>query len=409
MDHGKTNELILELLHANSNGRRQNQLQSLSESEWQGISRQSTRHCIAPLIYHRLKALDKAPGLPDGVMSGFRNVNLYFTAKNIRFFHELGRALKILGDGVPVLLLKGAHLAAFVYRDISLRLMVDLDILVRKADLHKIEKTMREIGFARSMENPDHPYHVAYIDSTRTVVVEVHWHICSEPTQAVQVDIEELWRDARSEVFKGKTVLVLRPEHLLLHICLHDGGQHFYLCGLRTFCDIDAIIRRYREEIDWEVVVSSASKWGITKSAYLTLRLAKEMMGAEVPEEVLTAIKPQDFKQENLVWARKAIFAPLSQDERVSEHFAQFWGAEQYKSKMALFLANIFLPLELMAKIYSVPLGSPYIYLYYPWRFIELSMRYGRSVGKISDEGSDLRIGLEAEHSRILLREWLKS
>jgi hypothetical protein len=281
--------------------------------------------------------------------------------------------------------------------------MVDLDILVHKKDLYLVANAMNKLGYTRSLECPDHPFHFAYMDPTRTVDLEIHWNICSEEAR-----VHELWKDARSELLKGRRIWVLRPELLLLHICLHDAGHHFYLCGLRTFCDIDAIIRRYREEIDWEVVVSSASKWGITKSTYLTLRLAKEMMGAEVPEEVLTAIKPQDFKQENLLWARKAIFAPLSEDEPVSEHFAQFWGTSPYKSKMALFLANILLPRELMAKIYSVPLGSPYIYLYYPWRLIELSMRYGRSVGKISDESSDLRIGLEAEHSRILLREWLQ-
>jgi len=409
MSHTQTNELILGLVRKDSDGRMQALLQGLSESDWEGIFLQSMRHCIAPLVYHRLNSTYRDARLPAGVISRLKDVNLYFAARNIRFYHELGKLLQNLNDSVPVILLKGGHLAAFVYRDVSLRPMVDLDILARKADLHKIDKVMGEMGYNRGTEYPDHPYHIAYLDPTKRVLQEVHWHICSETVRPMAINIGDLWRDARSEVLKGNEIKLLRPEHLLLHICLHDSGQHFYLCGLRTFCDIDAIIRRYREEIDWEVVVSSASKWGITKSTYLTLRLAKEMMGAEVPEEVLTAIKPQDFKPENLVWASKAIFAPLSEDERVSEHFARFWGADRYKSKMALFFANIFLPRELMAKIYSVPLGSPYIYLYYPWRLIELSMRYGRSVLKMRDQSNELCIGLEAEHSRILLREWLKT
>lgn len=404
----QTDELILGILRAESDGRCKEYLESLSEENWGGIIRQSLRHCIAPLLYHRLMTNFRGVCVPDGVMSRLKVVNLYCTARNIRFYHEIDRLLKSLGDSVPVLLLKGVHLAAFVYRDISLRSMVDLDILVRKADLHVVARTMRKLGYTRSMEDPDHPFHVAYMDSTKTVNLEIHWDICSEPAPPTVLDIEELWRDSRLEVLKGNQIRVLRPEHLLLHICLHDAVQHSYFFGLKTFCDIDAIIRRYREEIDWDMVVSCARQWSITKSSYLTLLLARELMDVNVPERVLAALKPRDFEPQNLSWARKAIFSPLSQDEPVSGSFAEFWGADRYKHKMAILLENIFPPRDYMAKTYSVPSNAPRILLYYPWRLIEFWMRYGRSLCKMWNPESEVHTGLEAEHSRILLRQWLQ-
>jgi hypothetical protein len=38
-------------------------------------------------------------------------------------------------NNIPVILLKGAHLAQFVYGNIALRLMSDIDLLVKKEDL----------------------------------------------------------------------------------------------------------------------------------------------------------------------------------------------------------------------------------------------------------------------------------
>lgn len=409
LDPGGINKIVLNLLRPNTDRSWVESLHRLSGTDWEGIFRLSLRHCIAPLLYHRLITHFGKVDVPDEVMGRLRHASLYFTAKNIHSYHEFERLLKNLGDSTPLLLLKGGHLAAFVYNDVSLRSMVDMDILVRKADMNVVAEAMKELGYTRNLENPNHSYHVSYLDSSRTVNFEVHWNICSETAHPSIPDVEELWRASRTEKFKGNEIRVLSPEHLLLHICLHDASQHLFLCGLRTFCDIDAIIRCYGDKIDWKVVVSRSRHWGITKSSYITLLLAREMMDANVPEKVLAALKPMDFRSQNTSWARKAIFAPLSQDEPVSDKMAEFWGSDRYKHKVAVLFENLFPPRDHMARTYSVPSDALHILLYYPWRLIKLWMRYGRSLRRMWNPHSEAHTGLEAEHSRNLLRKWLES
>lgn len=409
MNHTQTNEVILGLLRADSENGRLPKIKDWSELDWEGILRQSLRHGIAPLLYRRLMTNFSGISIPDRIMSRFKDISLHVTAKNMCLYHELSKLMKRLRDRVPVILLKGGHLAALVYRDISLRPMVDLDLLIRKADLPEVAAAMRGLGYTQSTEDLDHPFHVAYLDPNRTAKLEIHWSLCPETSQAAALNVEDLWEGARWEMLEGNKVRILRPEHLLLHICLHDAGQHFYLCGLRTMCDIDVILRRYGDEIDWGMVASQARQWGITKSSYLSLLLARELMDTDVPEKTLTALKPLNFRPENLSWATKAILAPLSQDEPVSGSFAEFWGADRFKHKMALLLENFFPPRETMARTYSVQSNAPHLFLYYPWRLIEFWMRYGRSLRKMWNPGSEVHIGLEAEHSRILLRQWLQT
>lgn len=409
MKNNQNNELILGILRGNSNGGLQPRLQGLSERDWAAIVRESLRHCIAPLLYRSLTRNFREVCVPERVLRCLKDVYLHITARNIRFYHALDQLLKGIGDSVPVLLLKGGHLAAFIYPNIGLRSMADMDILIHKIDLPEVAKALRELDYTRSMEEPDHPFHISYLDPTRTVSIEIHWNICPEKCPQNFLNIEDLWTDARSEVFKENEIKALRPEHLLLHICLHDAVQHSYYFGLKTLCDIDAIIRCYREEIDWEMVVSCARHWTITKCTYLTFLLAKVLMCTDVPERVLAGLEPPDFGKENLSWGRNAIFEPPFQDEPISASFAEFWGASRYKNKLALLFESLFPPRETMARTYSVPSNAPRILLCYPWRLIEFFMRYGRSFREIWKPGSEVHTGLEAEHSRVLLREWLQT
>ena len=54
---------------------------------------------------------------------------------------------------------------------------------------------------------------------------------------------------------------VLCPEDLLLHLCLHTGGDEHdpFLLGLRPLCDIDGVIRR--QTVDWDALGARARSW----------------------------------------------------------------------------------------------------------------------------------------------------
>ena len=76
--------------------------------------------------------------------------------------------------------------------------------------------------------------------------------------------------------------------------------------GLLPLCDIAETARHYQGIIDWKTAERRAVQWRAKKCAYLSLRLAKDLLAAELPDEVLGALEPDDLEPRFLAWARGA-------------------------------------------------------------------------------------------------------
>ena len=102
--------------------------------------------------------------------------------KNLELYHEISKVLAALQDNaIPVIVLKGAALAALVYPNIALRPMRDVDLLIRDDDIWSVDKIILQLGY----ENIRIPVskiraiwgrHMKY--SNGTISVDVHPRIC---------------------------------------------------------------------------------------------------------------------------------------------------------------------------------------------------------------------------------------
>ena len=134
-------------------------------------------------------------------------------ARNMNLYHELSHVLTVLRhDDIPVIVLKGAHLAEIVYENIALRPMCDVDLLVKKEDLTRVQRKLLETGYS--------PF-------TNRLLLDIHWHLENSMTD-LPVDMDMIWERAQPAFIAGVKVLVLSPEDLLLHLCLHLGFHHFF-------------------------------------------------------------------------------------------------------------------------------------------------------------------------------------
>ncbi|MCP4365035.1 MAG: nucleotidyltransferase family protein [Planctomycetes bacterium] len=81
---------------------------------------------------------------------------------------------------MPVILLKGAHLAQVVYSNIALRPMGDIDILVKKNDLPKAKELLLELGYTPIKEVDiatacAYSQHISPMIKQNAPPVELHW------------------------------------------------------------------------------------------------------------------------------------------------------------------------------------------------------------------------------------------
>jgi hypothetical protein len=132
---------------------------------WEEVLQSAFWHGIAPLVYHKLKGIQESHFMPQEVMDKLKGAYQGNLARNMYLYAELKRILDAFSEkGVEVIVLKGAALAKTVYGDIGLRPMGDIDLLVKREDLPRAEKTMSGAGCHFDVKNieryKENHYHI---------------------------------------------------------------------------------------------------------------------------------------------------------------------------------------------------------------------------------------------------------
>lgn len=414
MDQGTAGQLLLCCLGVGADGREVPTLIQLSQDGWERLIQQATRHGVASFVYKRFISMGPCTNIPTWVMQRLREISLRTALQNLRLYHELSEVLRALQqEAIPVIVLKGAFLAEIVYGERWLRPMVDVDLLVRSADLSRVETKLLEAGFSPlklpslRVEYEAH-HHLHPFMKSGELRIEVHSAI-ERPSIPFNIDTDELWKRAQPAIIGGVNALALSPEDLLLHLCLHASFTHKFRLGLRSVYDISETLRHYGDAIDWEQVSRRAGEWRIEKYVYLTLRLTQELMEVTVPEEALSLLRPNGFDPQVIVWARGQIFAEENADLSLPPNLAQLWGSKRLREKAALVLKRVFPSPEVMARMYPVSIDSNRIYLYYPTRWKDLLTEYGHLAWRLVRRDKTTMDKARQENQKTALRNWLAS
>jgi Uncharacterised nucleotidyltransferase len=409
MNEEPVGELLLQCLGVGAGDPRR----PLSEADWDNVVRESVRQGVASLLYHRLPTLGDRAEAPSRITRSLRELAIGSAVTSLRLDQELGQVLTALGRaGIDVIALKGAHLAEAVYANKGLRPMKDLDLMVKRCDLSRAQTTLLEMGYGPRPE----PYaewdysdsqHLHPVTRPGGATIEIHWTI-ETPTAPFAIDVDGLWERARPATIAGVNVMVLSTEDVLLHLCLHIAFHHRFELGLRGCWDIREIIRSRGNQIDWEQVQARARTWGVRKYVYLTLYLAKELLGASVPTAVLAGLEPNGFDSRLVTLARGEMLRQTV-GPSVSSRFARIWGASRIREKASLIAKALFPSRNAIGRMYPTCRDPRWLYCYYLVRWGELVQKYGRAVWGMMRRDEALTDLVRREHQRAVLVDWLQS
>ena len=270
---------------------------------WDYIVESSMRHAISPLLYWNLSKIDNGKDAPEEVMAKLRKLYYGNAARNMLLYDELSKVLKAFKDaGVNVIVLKGAFLAETVYKNIGLRPMGDVDLVIKKEDLQKVKKKLIQLRYHASVYptkwheqwQNEWAEEIQYTNQDKNVRIDVHWNV-QPPVIPFQIDINTFWENAQPVKIAGVEALMLAAEDILLHLCLHSD-KHINSSGAPSFqfkwyCDIAEVIRHYGEKINWKYLVQSTKNYGIEEPIYQSLYFVNKYLGAFVPMDVLNDLK----------------------------------------------------------------------------------------------------------------------
>lgn len=270
--------------------------------DWPQVLRLARWHGLEPLLCRSLQ-LGPDLAVPGEAMAVLERARTETVARNLCMRSELERvAASLAGDGVAVMALKGAALIETAYDDVSLRPMVDLDILVPEAQIARAHRLIQAMGFspvpqtaagAESTRLRSHQY-PALVRNDGRVAVDVHRHLV-DLDHPLRFDLSAMWERARDSP-GGGAHLVPAAEDLLVHVALHSSASRLWRSdgALAQLGDIAWLIGH--DPVDWELLRVEVERHRLGGPVFLSLFLAREVLGVAVPTDVLAALRPASFR-----------------------------------------------------------------------------------------------------------------
>ena len=203
--------------------------------------------------------------------------------QNTLLYHQLGKVLSALKrEHIPVIILSGAALAETVYPDISQRVMGDVDILIKKDDLDKVNTILVELGYHATLSGE---YHYQLKNGYDACPIDIHtefWYLN-------EASLTSVWQNARGTIIAGESVLTLPPEETIVYL-VADMVFHGWLKP-SVLNDFKYLVSRYYQRLNWSTAVNQLQAYRLEIPAYYFFTTARQKVNAEIPVEVIAFLE----------------------------------------------------------------------------------------------------------------------
>jgi glycosyltransferase involved in cell wall biosynthesis len=196
--------------------------------------------------------------------------------------------------GIRATVLKGPYVAG-EYTNPNVRTFTDLDLLVPEESLEAALAVLAADEAVRSIppkgpkaDKRDIPLH----DPSGAVFnLDLHWDLFSysQLLGAAEGGTAWAWQHARFDPAHSLGPLWhLPPGPRICFLCTHALFDHRF--RLILFRDL---VELARAGVDWEAVIDFAEEFQLRSTTYVSLLIARRLLGAQVPESILKELRPR--------------------------------------------------------------------------------------------------------------------
>ncbi len=271
---------------------------------WSYILQESIKEGIACLLYNQLSNFEYG-SIPEDVWRNLKEVYYLNTYRNIKIYNELENILSSFNNkGLKVIPLKGVFLLEKIYNNIALRGMTDIDLLIKKEDLSRIDNVLGDLGYRTPIDKrllslaveKSYLNSIDYFGSEdRMPSLHIHWHIVNInlPTYiyAKNIKMDAFWKCATPTRLSGVETLQLAPHHLVMYLAEHALKHSFDRLILLT--DLNEVIKKYGEKIDWEMLIRETKEFGMERQLFYSLFFTNQFLDAKIPQDILSELRPR--------------------------------------------------------------------------------------------------------------------
>jgi hypothetical protein len=233
-------------------------------------------------------------------------------AQNIASDKMLGHILQEHEENriccVPI---KGACFRHLLYSDPAARVSVDIDLMVD--DYDRSWNLLEQMGYVRVDGVDERPatrhevYERVYRhpEYAHGILVEPHRSFSKE--EKFSVDYAQVWKRSLdlsgflnridlkdcSEFPYRSSTRFLCPEDAMAHQFLHNANHNFDI-PVHSLLDAKLMVENWK--LNWEQVVETSRRWGVSTAGYFTLEMIRVALGTDVPAWVIDSIRPSNLR-----------------------------------------------------------------------------------------------------------------
>lgn len=279
-----------------------------SSIDWSYFLSTARKNGVSPIIYYNTKNSEFFCNLiPTKIIDALKQDYYEISRQNTLISEEVSSIIReIQGAGIRIILLKGIVLAESVYKNIALRPIGDIDILIRNDDYSATKKALSAIDYYPiDSTNPDltpevtpflNTYDFRKKDSQDRLSLHLHWHLVnsSVPSYAYiyKIDMDRIWKETQKISINGIETLTLSLHHQLIYLSEHGFRNLHSFARLIQLCDIAWFIERYKSAINYDLLILDAERFNLNRFLFSALVLVKEYFGLGIAPEVMDRLKP---------------------------------------------------------------------------------------------------------------------
>lgn len=404
-------DLLFDLLRWDGSRTDRRALADLSAEDWSALCDLATAQQVAPLLYARLKERQLLEPVPPALATRLAGQHRASALRSLQIYHELAQIVALANElGVPLVVLKGVALAAPVYRNIALRPMGDLDLLLPEAQVVTLGAALSAKGYKPTdaeWPNAVLPRHLPPLSREGApCLIELHWRL-STPDSSFNIPLDEIWSRLEPLELLGCRAQGLGSEDLLLHLCIHATYHHELIgVGVRFMCDLAQLLTVRGSDLNWPVLLERAARWRCERGLALALRLAYDLVGAPVPAGALAHTGADRIPADLLAAAHTQLFTSYRDGVTMPADLAQLAMTTKLGPRARALWRRVFVPRAALATQFQRSPHDPRLSLFYLVRFWLLLRRHGGTVAAMAS-GDAQSHGRAAR--RALIAGWLGS
>jgi hypothetical protein len=255
---------------------------------------------------------------------------------------------KMYEADVPFIILKGQALAETLYGSPFYKKMNDVDFLVEKSSLDKLEIIYKDQNLLcaaslggrnyRKQEKFSHHW-PPFFTGTMDCVLGTHWNIMT-PLSSIKIEEACLWENSVPHSYLGIPCLRLNDLYFFFHLVVHLA---YYKTGLKELCDPVNWFRVKKNTISSSDFLNLVHTTKAYDPVYRNLCLINRLFPDQVLQEWITALKPSvtafviedtDYRCRELYYL---VRSRSTQTSRIEKSYALFSLSDMFYEK-AFFL-----------------------------------------------------------------------